>query len=167
MRYLAPFLLLVVLACDSASTRVSPTNPTGDTRFTATTVPIAVELFSDEFCKGGNKWWNARFNVFGAGALDKCEIRVYTIDAQGTWSFFGVAKAGAPELEGTDFQFYAEGIAPPDSIPDLHQAGYPANEGFVPFGFNVYVGPKHTLVGTTTQYSDITITSNLFAHACK
>jgi len=79
----------------------------------------------------------ARFNIFGAGSLEGARIRVYTIDALGARRFFGTAKAGVPELEGTDFSFYAEGIAPPDSIPDLHDAGYAPNFGFVPFAFDV------------------------------
>lgn len=164
MKRIAPILLLGILACESAD-HMTPTMP--GSQLDAALVPVAVELFSDEFCKGGNMWWSARFNVFFLGPLDKAEIRVYTIDSNGVRKFFGVARTGVPELEGYDFQFYADGIAPPDFIPDLHDAGYPPNYGFVPFGFDVFVGTHHTLVGTGTQYSDITITSNLFPHVCK
>jgi hypothetical protein len=168
MKHVAPILLLAVLACDSASSdHVSPSMPPAATQPSVAAVPLGVELFSDEFCKGGNAWWNARFNIFGAGSLEGSEIRVYTIDAFGERKLFGVAKTGVPELEGTDFSFYAEGIAPADSIPDLHDAGYPANYGFVPFGFDVYAGPHHELVGTASQYSDIPLTSNLYPHACQ
>src|SRR5712672_143418 len=95
MKRLVPVLLLAVLACDSASSdHVSPTMPPAATQPSAATVPLSVELFSDEFCKGGNAWWNARFNIFGAGSLEGSEIRVYTIDALGARRFFGTAKAG-------------------------------------------------------------------------
>jgi len=168
MKRLAPILLLAVLACDSASSdHVGPTMPPAATQPSVTTVPLGVELYSDEFCKGGNAWWSARFNILRAGSLEGSEIRVYTIDAFGVRKFFGNAKAGVPELEGTNFRFYAEGIAPPDSIPDLHDVGFPPNYGFVPFAFDVYAGPHHELVATGSTYSDITLTSNLYPHACQ
>lgn len=168
MKYATLILLLGILACNSASIdRMSPTAPASGSQLEATAPAIDVELFSDEFCKGGNVWWSARFNVFFAGPLDKAEIRVYTLDPHGARKFFGVARTGVRELEGFDYQFYADGIAPPDSIYDNHGAGYPPNYGFAPFSFDVFVGQQHRLVGTTTAYSDITITSNLFPHACK
>lgn len=166
MKRIAPILLFGILACYSTD-RVTPTMPAAESRLSDGPVSIDVELFSDEFCKGGNVWWSARFNVFFAPELDKGEIRVYTIDAFGERKFFGVARSGVPELEGFDYEFYADGIAPPDSIPDNRGAGYPPNEGFAPFGFDIYVGPKHQLVATTIAYSDITLKSNLFPHACK
>ena len=71
MRRVAPILLLAVLACDSASPdHVSPTMPAVATQPSAAIVPLGIELFSDEFCKGGNAWWNARFNIFGTGSLE-------------------------------------------------------------------------------------------------
>jgi len=170
MKRIAPILLLGMLACSSTSSdRTSPTNPATDSRLGVDAGPIQAELFSDEFCKGGNVWWSARFNIFGPGipSLDNSEIHVYTIDPHGAWKFFGVARSGVPELEGFDFQFYADGVAPPDSIPDFRGVGYPANYGRVPFGFKVYVKPNHTLLGDAEAYSDVPITSNLFPHACQ
>lgn len=165
MKRIAPILLLGILACASDSDR--PTMPARETQTSVSPALIDVELFSDEFCKGGNVWWNARFNVFGVEVPEKSEIRVFTIDGHGERTFFGVARTGVPELEGTDFTFYAEGIAPPDSIPDPRGVGNPPNYGQVPFGFDIYAGPSHTLVGTAVAYSDIEITSNLFPHACQ
>lgn len=168
MKRIALILLLAVLACDSAShDNVSPTMPPAVTQPNAATSTFLIELFSDQFCKGGNVWWNARFNVLFAGPLDGAEIRVYTIDAFGARRFFGVAKAGVPELEGTPFTYYAEGIAPPDSIVDFLGTGFPPNEGNVPFGFDIYLGPHHDLFGTGEKYSDIPLLSNLYPHACQ
>ena len=170
MKRVALILLLGILACENSTSpdRIANTARPSGARLDVSTVFLQAELFSDEFCKGGNVWWSARFNIIGSGPLPpKCEIRVYTIDANGKRSFFGVAKRGVPELEGTIYEFYADGIAPPDFVPDLHDAGYPPNYGFVPFGFDVYVGPHHELLGTATKYSDITLTSNLFPHTCQ
>jgi len=159
-------LLLALSACNSTSPdAISPAMPAQSPATTAE--PITIELFSDEFCKGGNVWWNARFNILAGGAFDESGVRVYTVDAFGERKFFGTAKTGVPELEGTDFHFYAEGIAPPDSIPDFHQAGFPANYGFVPFAFEVFNGTRHELAGTGLAYSDVPITSNLYPHACQ
>lgn len=166
MKRLAPILLLGLLACNSTSPdRITPTMPVVSQR--ATSPASLVELFSDEFCKGGNVWWSARFNIIDFGASDDAIVRVYTIDSHGQRRFFATAKTGVPELEGTDFHFYAEGIAPPDSIPDLHGADFPPNYGFAPFAFDVYKGTHREPTDMGIAYSDIPLTSNLFPHACQ
>jgi hypothetical protein len=167
MKRIAPVLLLALLACDSTSTdRTTPTGPSAVTS-SAAIGPLGAEVQCDDICKGGNAWWDLKFDIFGDANFDQCDVRVYTVDTRGQRHFFAAAKTGVPELEGTDFNFFAVGIAPPDSMRDYIGAGYPANYGFTMFAFDVYDPAHRVLIGTVMQGSDITLTSNLLPHACQ
>jgi hypothetical protein len=164
MKRLAPILLLGLVACNSTSH--DPVNPAPVRMSRLASAPRGAEVQSTDFCKGGNAWWNIKFDIFDDVSFDQCEVRVYTVDKQNVRHFFALAKTGVPELEGTHFNFYAEAMAPADSMRDYIDAGYDPNFGFAMFSFDVYNTAHHEVIGSTMQGSDVPMTSNLFPHPC-